>query len=704
MLRDHLSKLSICLTIVGVLASCKLSDDKLYGSIGEALPDSSPSQSPSSYCAQGNRLTNTPYANSGESGTDGLSEETAYTICSPAQLNAIGVNTADRDKYFILKTDLDMSALGSTSYNIIGDIIGNTFTGTFNGEGYVISNLKVSGIGYVGLFGIVDGATIKGVGLKNISLRGSGSMGALVGSASDVLVENCFATGVAAHTGSFYAGGLVGSVATITLRDSFSLVNIVSTSISSTAVGGLVGTIGSSGVISNSFAIGNLTSTRTGGGLVGTGSSVTITDSFFIGSVEGSSPSDSVGMVGGILNSSTVNNTYYDDQKACNNLGAGNCNTLYGSAVDTSLDNDYFFTVTNAPMDQWDFVNTWEPVAGGPPQLASLDALPMSEYCWEAGRHQNLPFANSGEAGIDGSSALVAYTVCSADQMNQIGSSSANWSNLYYSQMDAVNLGHLTGTSYNIIGTGSGVNSFSNSSFNGNQQGIHNLTYTDSTASYVGLFGYVSGTSILRNIRMINSNISGTSYIGSLVGYFSGDTLERSSATGVVTASGATQTYVGGLMGFGAGNLQDLYSDVDITATAGHSHGGLVGVLFSSTSMAYSLGTVSSTGDKVGGFVGDCSLSGLLDVFALGNVQGDSASNDVGPVSGEPCASIFGNVYHNSAATCANLSGTCSSDGAGVDLSANPGYFYESIHFSMNWDFVSIWQEVEDGYPTHRSP
>ena len=84
---------------------------------------------------------------------------------------------------------------------------------------------RSSGYDDVGLFGVSSG-TIKNVGLIDVNVEGSATVGSLLGSNRNE-VSNCFATGqVSSATGT--AGGLVGSNSD-TIRTSYSRVSVVNT-------------------------------------------------------------------------------------------------------------------------------------------------------------------------------------------------------------------------------------------------------------------------------------------------------------------------------------------------------------------------------------------------------------------------------------------------------------------------------------------
>ena len=300
------------------------------------------------------------------------------------------------------------------------------FIGTFDGGGYVINNLYVevsSNQQYAGLFGYINGATIKNVGV-NIGVSGvtataSGSFanswaGGLVGnSGSGSIIENSYATGnVSASSGNFsYAGGLVGSSGSSRIENSYATGNVDSTSTGGESyAGGLVGysNIGSTietsyatgnvsassassysyagglvgfnstsnGRIANSYATGNVGSTSTGqesyaGGLVGySGNGSTIETSYATGKVDSTS-SYPGGLVGFNNSNGKIDNCYWDTETSeqANAVGGG-ASATGGGGKDTAG------MKTDIPVDpDWDFIDIWaiDPAKnGGYPYLIQL--------------------------------------------------------------------------------------------------------------------------------------------------------------------------------------------------------------------------------------------------------------------------------------------------------------------------------------------
>jgi len=212
-------------------------------------------------------------------------------ICTLSDLNRMREHL---DWNYILEADINAAAT-RTWADVNGFLpIGNSstnFSGTFNGNNHYISSLFIyrPSTSNVGLFGYASGtARILNVGLRDVNIRGTDSVGALVGyiwAGSTVnSIVNCYVTGNVAGS-NISVGGLVGyKSGGASILNCYSTANVISTSES---VGGLVG--GSSGgTITNSYATGNITGGWWNiGGLIGSNSSTTIYSSYATGDVTG---------------------------------------------------------------------------------------------------------------------------------------------------------------------------------------------------------------------------------------------------------------------------------------------------------------------------------------------------------------------------------------------------------------------------------
>ena len=172
-----------------------------------------------------------------------------------------------------------------------------------------------------------------------------------------------------------------------------------------------------------------------------------------------------------------------------------------------------------------------------------------------------------------------------------------------------------------------GVNGSFDASFDGNRHTIANLYINrsrDNQPDAVGLF-YISH-GIIDNIGLVNVDISGTNFVGGLVGD-NGGIINSSYATGSV--SGTENT--GGLVGYqGNGSIISSYAAVEVFGPS--NSGGLVGENGGQIAMSYATGGVE--GNRfVGGLVG-INKSIITASYASGNVSRAEPENGSGVYGG----------------------------------------------------------------------
>lgn len=133
------------------------------------------------------------------------------TITNLAQLKRFrdAVNAGDTyaGKTVSLKADID---LGNEVWTPIG-AKEYVFSGTFDGEGHIISNLKFENAetSYVGLFGYTTNV-VKNVNVNNVTLTGKSYVGAISGCGYTGTIENCQVTGKINISGNYMVGGITG--------------------------------------------------------------------------------------------------------------------------------------------------------------------------------------------------------------------------------------------------------------------------------------------------------------------------------------------------------------------------------------------------------------------------------------------------------------------------------------------------------------
>ena len=203
--------------------------------------------------------------------------EDPFLVTNEEQLASIAFYVNDssmtfKDKFFKVTADIALtkawSPIGIFGKNPNG--LGNrVFSGSFDGASKTISGLTINDTAaYTGLFGLVRGARISNVVIKDAKVNVGSVAGVLAGLADSVTVENCTIDN-AEIKGTEHVGGLVGEAKYVTVT------NIAVTgSVSGTNnVGGAMGSV-QNGTLTNLTNSATVTGKSTVGGVVGGSSSV----------------------------------------------------------------------------------------------------------------------------------------------------------------------------------------------------------------------------------------------------------------------------------------------------------------------------------------------------------------------------------------------------------------------------------------------
>ena len=122
--------------------------------------------------------------------------------------NAVNAGNTFANKTVTVTADINMESV--ENWTPIGTLE-NPFLGTFDGGNKTISNLKVNGGAYVGLFGYANNATIKNVKINNANVKGTNCVGVIAGDVySTSLIDNCHVSGSIKVEGQTNVGGIVG--------------------------------------------------------------------------------------------------------------------------------------------------------------------------------------------------------------------------------------------------------------------------------------------------------------------------------------------------------------------------------------------------------------------------------------------------------------------------------------------------------------
>ena len=200
------------------------------------------------------------------------SADNPYQISEPNHLMSIGSDPNLLDKHFILTNDIvfdpnhnpshvfDKALIApdtSASYNFQGTV----FSGTFDGEGHCIWNLKIGspGADFIGLFGKIDSGIVNNLALRNVNIKAHDRIGGLVGNNSGE-ITNCNTTGKI--RGWNRTGGICGTNTGTVVSCSYQ-----GGTVSGDRVGGLIGW--NFGTIKYSYALGTIRGRYYVGGLTG---------------------------------------------------------------------------------------------------------------------------------------------------------------------------------------------------------------------------------------------------------------------------------------------------------------------------------------------------------------------------------------------------------------------------------------------------
>jgi hypothetical protein len=238
-------------------------------------------------------------------------------------------------KSYVVVRDINLTS--GSGFNT--SLINGTFTGTFDGNNYRLSNLTInaSSTNDIGLFSRINGATIQNLILQDSSITGQDFVGGIVGTAvGNSNLENIHVK-ASSITGRNHVGGIIGNVTatspipTITMTD---ITNEGSVN-GGTHVGGVIGyvsnaTITMTAIINN----GGVTGTGTNvGGVIGYVANATITMTAI--SNEGAATGQTA--VGGIVGS-LGNNTVTDISNTTNSgkVSASNSTANVGGIIGVS--------------------------------------------------------------------------------------------------------------------------------------------------------------------------------------------------------------------------------------------------------------------------------------------------------------------------------------------------------------------------------
>ncbi|MCL2759320.1 MAG: hypothetical protein FWD22_03830 [Treponema sp.] len=628
-----------------------------------------------------------------QSSGDG-SDDNPFRVYNAEGLSSIGRGIEGSDFYdwqlsehYRQITNINLAHFGNWTpigtIDIFADPPSNAFSGVYDGNGYVISNLKIVNtndeLTAWGLFRVIENGTVRNIGLVDVDITAFSNTGGIAGSLSGGTIENCYVTGsilVSNRSGISLTGGIAGSVFGH-ITNCWTNVNITATGAD---VGGIVGALGyfdgNAGYVENCYALGDVTGSSNTGGIVGrlvSGSinnciafniliAVTVTSNYQVGRIVGYIEDDNIPVF--------FNNYARSDLIPKPLL----LDDLDGTDITAAQWHNAYWWIEIEGFNQyiWDIDNERLPIlrnAGGQqnPRVASISGtLPDS---FRITRSDGLPFTGT----------VLIYTTLTVIYTGS-GSVSYNWRDENENTLgESATYKPLLPDVYKLfitIGTTEITFNFTANEGMGTYDEPF-IVYNAETLKRINNPDYEPWTmwSYYRQVDNINLEDEDWTPIGiedtPFNGHYDGGGFEISNLTindpdlryaglfgymhfgfvknlGLVNVKITALTSIGGIVGakYG-GEIENCYVTGSITAGIDHNSrseaGGIAGFVREGTNLIINCWTdvnITAEGRGVGGIVGYIYRGSLNNCYALGNIIG---ANWVGGITGVSDGSSVGN-------------------------------------------------------------
>ncbi len=651
-------------------------------------------------------------------------EASPYLISTVEELQAI---SSDLDSSYRLVNDIDLDGV---DFSPIGDASVGAFTGSFDGNGYKISNFFIiSSAKHVGLFGYCDGE-IKNLTLENADVEGGRYTGGIVGYLDiNGSITDCSVSGTVygeCTVISAYVGGIAGySAGVITDCENNSSVSACAAGQNSySSAGGIVGyCVGRITDCENNstvHAYANVHYTRNiSGGIVGEYNSESVFEncinnglvtadcsyyySYTISKGTNSTDHDYnyYSYVGGLIgygSKITINNS--SNNGKINLLGEKNPSKTYNSSSSGYTYYDYFYGTHLGGILGYAFeaiinnstnLSDFEDVRSDSGGLAGKASSIIIDNCFNYGNVNcagfvyscsNAQIKNSNNYGNNLTSGFLnTGSTVLIENCNNYGSITSKYdaSGFVYNAYD-ITISNCS--NYGVITSKRDVAGFVTSSYGSvtisNCSNYGDILIDDGYTSYAG--GFVArankvNISKSKNIAQIHINIPGDS-------------------------DNRTSGYVGGLCGEAYGTISEcsVYGDIYLSTFKstsdfwGHTDGYAGGIVGKSNNSS------SSTSLSVK----NCSI--------VSNVSSSSGHSDSGAIVGKyEYPKYFKGDKNYYIGSCRNSYGVSYTTNSNFSLSDGLTILTEekmknSKNF-VGWDFETVWicdPNINSGYPTLR--
>lgn len=602
------------------------------------------------------------------------SESSPYQIATLNNLYWLSQNSSEWDKYFIQTADIDANTTSTWNSGEGWSPIGNggiNFSGSYDGKGHIISNLYANRSEYYqGLFGLINNAEVKNLGLENIDITGDRRTGAIAGSNHYSIIEYCYTTGNVSSSADMI-GGIVGeNLVNGKIINCFSRCAISA----SFSAGGITGSNGNGCEITNCYSTGIVTGSSFFGGISGYGYNVA-TNCFWDTITSGIGTSNGGT---GITTAEMTDLSTYTDLTTTGLDEAwdfpGYPNDDNGSAsiweIDAAVNNGY-------PTLSWQYASAATIIMRAIDSISTTQAyitcdvtntggtnITAAGVCWNTSGTPDISDATSDESPVSGifqtsMTGLSAggtyyvrayvtnsegttygneivfkttpasgsgteadpYVISSMPELAWLMGNQNVWDQHFFQSADieaSETQNWFAKKGFYPIGL---PTKMFTGSYNGQGHAIVNLSLNRSDEEYVGLFGkayLASFDSItLTNISLVGQG-SSSQYLGSIAAYASSSEISNCSSSGNIKGDGG-----GGIVGFLDGSFVDgCYSNCTLNC---NQTGGIVAHAEGSSVIKNSNSEGAVNGiTYTGGLVGFFRADSILNCFSNATVTGEN--------------------------------------------------------------------------------
>ncbi|MBR3568696.1 MAG: T9SS type A sorting domain-containing protein [Salinivirgaceae bacterium] len=568
------------------------------------------------------------------------SQSNPYKIAIEANLAWLANTSSEWGKYFEQTNDLDW---GDHVWNPIGKDKNSYFSGTYDGGGYVISNLSYNNNtqSNVGLFGYINGATLTKITIASGSIYGAGAVGGICGYAVNSTISFC--TNVATIYGKMEQnGGICGYMENSTITDCINY-GLVS---GSNFTGGVLGRCkdNNNNIVINCVNVGQVFSfCATSGNIIGFNDNLaaTITNCYY---------DNQINALGGVTSTKTAMESVPDQT---GNFVGKATTAMIGNGLASALGSNWVYDNELYPRLKVNASNLAVILAATPVKLAEGDKADnvtkdftvstANNVSWTSGNSSYLTISGKNASILKSTGLVLTATkegyskkvyLKSNTEATAIGSSTSpltieNESELkafrdavnnYGVYKDCANYDGFKGVHFKVSidialtdwTEPIGVHNSFKGVFDGNHRTISNININQTSVSNIGgLFGCASFGSI-ENLK-ITGNVNGAQSVGGLCGLTFAETIKNCEINCTVSTGGKNQC--GGIVGVDKG-YSNITKCKNLGSVSGFRYiGGIIGRCNHNAQISECInkGDISSTSNKtaddIGGICGNIANS-----------------------------------------------------------------------------------------------